>query len=190
MSHSHAVNPARIVAIIGGILALAALAFSFALPVHAAVSDARIHAYQASILPPGVVGPFGPLTKALTLKKYGVTTVPALQTILIGKKLLYLVHVTSLFGPLTIEAVIRDFEAGGTVSGNFPPGCTSASGYSTLTGFACVSLPGGGTGPCSGGALFNNITGASCFASLPAGCTLTTKYSPLSGSLCVASGGG
>lgn len=52
---------------------------------------------------------------------------------------------------------------GGVMSGNFPAGCTSAAGYSTVTGLPCVS------GPSTG---------------LPAGCSSTVGYSPTTGHKC------
>lgn len=54
-------------------------------------------------------------------------------------------------------------QIGGAMTGNFPAGCTSASGYSTTTGVACN-------------------TGTS--AGLPAGCSTTAGYSPLTGTKC------
>lgn len=52
---------------------------------------------------------------------------------------------------------------GGVMSGNFPAGCTSAAGYSTVTGLPCTS------GPSTG---------------LPAGCSSTVGYSPTTGHKC------
>jgi peptidoglycan hydrolase-like protein with peptidoglycan-binding domain len=50
---------------------------------------------------------------------------------------------------------------GGSVSGNFPAGCTSASGFSPTTGQACVAIPSTVAG-CQSGALFSSTTGQSC----------------------------
>jgi hypothetical protein len=77
------------------------------------------------------------------------------------------------------------FNAGGAVSGNFPAGCTSASGFSSTTGLACTAVA---SGACTGGALFNSVTGASCSASLPAGCTTTAGFSPTTGAACSTGG--
>ncbi|MBI2627544.1 peptidoglycan-binding protein [Candidatus Nomurabacteria bacterium] len=68
-------------------------------------------------------------------------------------------------GPLTRAAMM------GAPTGNFPAGCTSASGYSSTTGVKCD------TGVSSG---------------LPAGCSTTAGYSPLTGVKCDGStaGGG
>ncbi|MES2315484.1 MAG: peptidoglycan-binding domain-containing protein [Patescibacteria group bacterium] len=60
-------------------------------------------------------------------------------------------------GPMTGAAL------GGSVSGNFPAGCTSASGFSTTTGMPCNS------GPSTG---------------LPAGCSSTMGYSMTTGHKC------
>lgn len=112
-------------------------------------------------------GSFGPMTKASVMayqSNHGLSA-------------------DGVVGPLS-RAILN-----GAVSGNFPAGCTSASGFSATTGLSCVSLsantfapPGctnasgfspitGGacyavssTGPCSAGALFNSTTGASCSA--------------------------
>jgi hypothetical protein len=56
----------------------------------------------------------------------------------------------------------------GAPTGNFPAGCTSASGYSSTTGVKCD-------------------TGTS--AGLPAGCSSTAGYSPLTGTKCDSSTG-
>ncbi len=62
-----------------------------------------------------------------------------------------------IVGPMTGAAL------GGAITGNFPAGCTSASGYSTVTGQPCNA------GPSTG---------------LPAGCSTTAGYSPLTGKKC------
>lgn len=87
------------------------------------------------------------------------------------------------FGPTTRASV----NAGGAVSGNFPAGCSNASGFSSVTGLACVALP--SNGPCSGGAAFNSVTGASCSNPLPAGCTTTAGFSPSTGIACSSTTG-
>ncbi len=63
-----------------------------------------------------------------------------------------------IVGPITRAALM----AQGAVSGNFPPGCTSASGFSVTTGQPCYAIP----------------------SILPAGCTTTAGYSPLTGVKC------
>ncbi|MES2223700.1 MAG: peptidoglycan-binding domain-containing protein [Patescibacteria group bacterium] len=70
------------------------------------------------------------------------------------------------FGPLTQAK--WEVVAGGSMTGNFPAGCTSAAGYSSTTGVACN-------------------TGAS--AGLPAGCSTTAGFSPLTGASCSGSTG-
>ena len=84
-----------------------------------------------------------------------------------------------VFGPKSNAVLV----AGGAVSGNFPAGCSSASGYSLTTGLACTAIP-ASTGPCTGGALFNSVTGAACTAGLPAGCSSTAGFSPTTGASC------
>src|SRR3989344_3250619 len=86
-------------------------------------------------------GKFGPLTKAAVM---------AWQA---GRGLV----ADGVVGPLTRAALM------GAPTGNFPAGCTSATGYSATTGVKCD------TGVSSG---------------LPAGCSSTSGYSPLTGVKC------
>ncbi|KKS24676.1 MAG: Cell wall lytic activity, partial [Candidatus Nomurabacteria bacterium GW2011_GWC2_41_8] len=87
-------------------------------------------------------GSFGPLTKAAVM---------AWQS---GRSLV----ADGVVGPLTRAALL-----GGAVSGNFPAGCSSASGYSSTTGVKCDSVQ------------------ANTF---PAGCTSASGYSPTTGASC------
>lgn len=95
------------------------------------------------------------------------------------------------FGPMTKAAVVAWQEAaglvadgifgsksravlvaGGSVSGSFAPeGCTSASGFSPVTGGACYAVSSG------------TVT------TLPTGCTSTSGYSPTTGTKCDSTGG-
>ncbi len=67
-----------------------------------------------------------------------------------------------VFGPMSRASLV----AHGSVSGNFPAGCTSASGYSSTTGMSCASvmantfLPPG----CTSAAGFSPVTGGACYA--------------------------
>ena len=70
--------------------------------------------------------------------------------------------VDGIFGPAS-----RAAWTGGAISGNFPAGCTSASGFSPLTGVPC------------------NSVNANTF---PAGCTSASGFSPLTGTKCDSSG--
>ncbi|MFZ2150092.1 MAG: peptidoglycan-binding domain-containing protein [Minisyncoccia bacterium] len=63
-------------------------------------------------------------------------------------------------GPMTRAALM------GAPTGNFPAGCTSASGFSSTTGLPCNSGPSAG---------------------LPAGCSSTAGFSPLTGTKCDSS---
>jgi|GEM_PF-1174067 len=99
-------------------------------------------------------GAFGPMTKA---------AVQAWQT---SKGLV----ADGVFGPISRSVWV----AQGSVSGNFPAGCTSAAGYSPTTGVKCDTAPSSG---------------------LPAGCTSTSGYSSTTGKKCdgsdtPSSGGG
>src|SRR3989344_3518981 len=87
-------------------------------------------------------GSFGHLTKAAVM---------AWQS---GRSLV----ADGVVGPLTRAALL-----GGAVSGNFPAGCSSASGYSSTTGVKCDSVQ------------------ANTF---PAGCTSASGYSPTTGASC------
>lgn len=60
-----------------------------------------------------------------------------------------------LFGKMSMA------KANGAVSGNFPAGCTSASGFSTTTSFACTSIPSTVAG-CASGAMYSSTTAALC----------------------------
>ena len=72
--------------------------------------------------------------------------------------------VDGLIGPKTQAALMA--AGGGSMSGNFPAGCTSASGFSATTGLACNSVM------------------ANTFA--PAGCTSASGFSPVTGGACYA----
>lgn len=65
-----------------------------------------------------------------------------------------------VFGPLSKAKANL---IGGAVSGNFPAGCTSASGYSATTGTKCVSIN-ANTFPvgCTSAAGFSQTTGVKC----------------------------
>ncbi len=92
-------------------------------------------------------GAFGPMTKASVMAFQANAGLSA----------------DGVVGPITRAALM------GAPTGNFPAGCTSASGYSTTTGASCA-------------------TGTS--AGLPAGCSTTAGYSPLTGTKCDSSTGG
>lgn len=70
--------------------------------------------------------------------------------------------VDGAFGPMSMA------KAHGSVSGNFPAGCSSASGFSTTTGLPCSSV------------------NANTFA--PSGCTSASGFSPVTGGACYAAG--
>ncbi|KKR78098.1 MAG: hypothetical protein UU24_C0042G0001, partial [Candidatus Nomurabacteria bacterium GW2011_GWA2_40_9] len=81
-----------------------------------------------------------------------------------------------VFGPLS-----RAAWTGGAVSGNFPAGCTSASGYSPTTGTKCDSMnantfPAG----CTSASGFSATTGLACSGTTT---TTTTQTGPVSAML-------
>jgi len=92
-------------------------------------------------------GAFGPMTKAAVMAYQASHGLSA----------------DGVVGPLTRASLM----ASGSVSGNFPAGCQSASGYSSTTGMPCTS------GPSTG---------------LPAGCSSTSGYSPTTGTKCDSTG--
>jgi peptidoglycan hydrolase-like protein with peptidoglycan-binding domain len=94
-----------------------------------------------SIIGVSADGKFGPMTKAAVMAWQASKGLVA----------------DGVVGAMTRAALM------GAPTGNFPAGCTSASGYSSTTGVKCD-------------------TGAS--AGLPAGCSSTAGYSPLTGAKC------
>ncbi|MDD5068514.1 MAG: peptidoglycan-binding domain-containing protein, partial [Candidatus Pacebacteria bacterium] len=138
--------------------------------------------------------------------------VTALQNWLIENGFLSIPAATGYFGPLTQSAVAAyqtsvgitpaagyvgpitraKLNAGGSVSGNFPAGCTSASGYSSVTGLPCapIGFPAG----CTSASGFSSTTGQPCSGggSFPAGCTSASGFSTTTGMSCSggSSGGG
>src|SRR3989344_471083 len=80
---------------------------------------------------------------------------------------------TGFFGPTTKSSVIKWQTANGVAPASGFFGRISQEKYYTLVEATGPIGPGGGpitTGPCTGGALFNSVTGASCTAPvLPAG---------------------
>src|SRR3989344_1950027 len=90
-----------------------------------------------------------------------------------------------IVGPLTRAAIV----ASGSISGSFPAGCQSASGYSVTTGVPCNSLVANVFAPagCTSASGYSPVTGGACYAvssTLPAGCASTVGYSPTTGAKC------
>ena len=77
---------------------------------------------------------------------------------------------------------------GGTVSGNFPSGCTSASGYSSTTGMACYAIPSNLPAGCNSAVGFSPTTGVACSTTAsvtyPAGCSSAAGFSSTTGASC------
>lgn len=113
-------------------------------------------------------GSFGPMTKASVMayqSNHGLSA-------------------DGVVGPMS-RAVLN-----GAVSGNFPAGCTSASGFSATTGLSCVSLSANTFTPpgCTSASGFSPVTGGACVAvnanTFPAGCTSAAGFSPTTGASC------
>jgi len=93
-----------------------------------------------------------------------------------------------VFGPKSNAAW-----TGGAVSGNFPAGCASASGYSSTTGMACYALPSSGLpAGCSSTVGFSPTTGVACSTTstvtYPAGCSSAAGFSSTTGQACSGTG--
>jgi len=110
------------------------------------------------------------------------------------------------FGPMTKAKVVAWQASNGLVAdglfGNlskakaneagsgFPAGCTSSTGFSSITGVSCSTVvPVTGFAPtgCTSASGFSPVTGGACYAisgTLPAGCTTTAGYSPTTGAKC------
>ena len=79
-------------------------------------------------------------------------------------------------GPMTKAAITAAL--GGANSGNFPAGCTSASGFSTTTGQPCTALPSTMPAGCAAGFMFSPVNGQPCTST---GSTGSNNNGPLSG---------
>ncbi len=113
------------------------------------------------------------LQQTLNMTSCKVSTVgagaPGFETTTFGLKTKAAVQCFQASQGLTADGVVGPMTgaklyvvSNGSVSGNFPAGCTSAAGYSTVNGQRCDATPAG----------------------LPAGCTTTAGYSPQTGQAC------
>jgi len=94
---------------------------------------------------------------------------------------------TGYYGPITVASVKAWQTANGVAPAAGYFGKLSQDKYYLMTagsGIPPYVPPDTSSGPCTGGALFNSVTGASCTATLPAGCTSTTGFSPTTGQSC------
>lgn len=82
-----------------------------------------------------------------------------------------------IVGPITRAAL----NAQGAVSGNFPPGCTSAVGYSPITGAKCDGSSSGLPAGCLPGYLYSATTGQKCDGSSSSNDNTSTSSGPLKG---------
>lgn len=133
-------------------------------------------------------------TKDLTVGSTGAD-VTALQNILISKGHLVIPATTPLgyFGTLTGDAVVAwQREVGiSPTAPRFGPQSRATMNAMPSTGTGTGYVPPTATGPCTGGQMYNSMTGALCstgVAPLPAGCTSTAGFSPTTGMSCAGTG--
>ncbi len=90
-----------------------------------------------------------------------------------------------IFGPMSRAALM----AHGYVSGNFPAGCSSASGYSSTTGLPCNAIPSTFPAGCTSTNGYSMTTGLRCDGmsspSTVPGCAVGAAYSSTTGAPCV-----
>lgn len=148
-------------------------------------AEAYIHAVTLRI------GSSGPkvIELQVALNASGVVTPTLVADGKFGPKTHNAVRAFQVSRGLSVDGVVGPITGGalatvgvGTI---FPPGCTSSSGYSPLTGQPCsggANLPPG----CTSTSGFSTTTGQPCSGgvNLPAGCTSTSGYSPTTGTKC------
>src|ERR1035437_10081164 len=97
-----------------------------------------------------------------------------------------------IFGAKSRAQWMANNGVGATVS-FLPPGCTSASGFSNVTGGACYAVNANTFAPagCTNASGFSPTTGGACYAvsstnanTFPAGCTNASGFSPTTGASC------
>src|SRR3989344_136762 len=114
-------------------------------------------------------GSFGPITKAAVMDWQEENDLVA----------------DGIFGPRSRTAWLAIGGAGGAVSGNFPEGCTSASGFSTkLIGVPCTPIGGTTLSPgCNIGDVASSTTGLACIVIPGAGTGTVPQTGPVTASL-------
>src|SRR3989344_4315440 len=153
---------------------------------------AQISALSGGMTPPATSGYV--FTTDLTIGSTGAD-VTALQNALISNGQSIPAGATGYFGAQTKAAVIAwQKEAGLPATGFFGPMSRAAMNAMPSSGPGSTGyppyVPPVSSGPCSGGEMYNSMTGALCstgLALLPAGCTSTAGFSPLTGASCSSS---
>lgn len=147
--------------------ATSALAYTHTVTLMQGSSGSQVMSLQQAL---GVTadGSFGPMTKAAVMAFQSANGLTA----------------DGVVGPMTGAAL-----GGMAGGGSYPAGCSSSSGYSTITGMSCssaMSYPAG----CTSSSGFSPTTGMSCSSggsTLPAGCSSTAGFSPTTGMSCSGS---
>src|ERR1035437_6498371 len=97
-----------------------------------------------------------------------------------------------IFGAKSRAQWMANNGVGATVS-FLPPGCTSASGFSSVTGGACYAVNANTFAPtgCTSASGYSSVTGGACYAvsstnanTFPAGCSSASGFSPTTGASC------
>ncbi len=130
-------------------------------------SGANVTCLQTKLGVTPATGYFGSITKAAVIAyqtAHGIST-------------------TGTVGPLTRASLNG---AAAVVTGNFPAGCSSATGFSSTTGASCATVVASFPAGCSSATGFSSTTGASCAVatSFPAGCTSSVGFSTTTGASC------
>ena len=138
------------------------------------MSGSQVLSLQEALSVSPMTGYFGSLTKAAVMSFQASRGLTA----------------DGVVGPMTGVALSSSVSVP-SYGGSYPAGCSSYSGYSSVTGLPCsapaMSYPAG----CTSSMGYSSTTGAKCdgssSASYPAGCSSASGYSPTTGMSCSGS---